>query len=120
MAFPSCSDGDIMSNGELPRFLQLSSALQKFVTVEGTQAQLHIRPLHQYLTVRLVLEGGFDFGEITLYPPLRVESKGLRKVLSFASDAEDSREQTLLGGLKSKAVDVVVTKEGIGPVLAIS
>jgi len=48
-----------MRKAELPRFLQLSSALQKFVTVEGTQAQLHIRPLHQYLTVRLVLEGGF-------------------------------------------------------------
>src|SRR5438034_703918 len=109
-----------MSKPALPRFIQLSSALQKFVTVEGTQAQLHIRPLHQYLTVRLVLEGGFDPGEITPHPPLRVESKGLRKVLSFAPDAEDSREQTLLGGLKSKAVDVVVTKEGIGPVLAIS
>ena len=109
-----------MRKAELPRFLQLSSALQKFVTVEGTQAQLHIRPLHQYLTVRLVLEGGFDPGEITPHPPLRVERKGSRKLLSFAPDVEDTREQTLLGGLKSKAVDVVVTKEGIGPVLAIS
>jgi len=54
-----------MSNGELPRFLQLSSALQEFVTVEGTQSQLHIRPLHQYLTVRMALEGGFDPDEIT-------------------------------------------------------
>ncbi len=88
--------------------------------MEGTQAQRHIRPLHQYLTVRLVLEGGFDPGEITPHPPIRVESKGPRKLLRFAPDAEDTREQTLLGGLKSKAVDVVVTKEGIGPVLAIS
>ena len=109
-----------MSKPELPRFIQLSSALQEFVTVEGTQAQQHIRPLHQYLTVRLVLEGGFDPGEITPHPPLRVESKGQRKLLSFAPNKEDNREQTLLGGLKSKAVDVVVTKEGIGPVLAIS
>jgi len=109
-----------MSKPELPRFIQLSSALQEFVTVEGTQAQQHIRPLHQYLTVRLVLEGGFDPGEITPHPPLRVESKGQRKLLRFAPDKEDNREQTLLGGLKSKAVDVVVTKEGIGPVLAIS
>jgi hypothetical protein len=109
-----------MSKPELPRFIQLSSALQEFVTVEGTQAQQHIRPLHQYLTVRLVLEGGFDPGEITPHPPPRVERKGQRKLLRFAPDKEDNREQTLLGGLKSKAVDVVVTKEGIGPVLAIS
>jgi hypothetical protein len=109
-----------MSNEELPRFLQLSSALQEFVTVEGTQSQLHIRPLHQYLTVRLVLEGGFDPDEIAPHPPLRVENKAARKLLSFAPDVEDTREQTLLGGLKSKVVDVVVTKEGIGPVLAIS
>lgn len=94
--------------------------MQEFVTVEGTQSQLHIHPLHQYLTVRLVLEGGFDPGEITPHPPLRVEYKGAHKLLSFAPDVEDTREQTLLGGLKSKVVDVVVTKEGIGPVLAIS
>src|SRR5438876_1161008 len=75
-----------MSKPELPRFIQLSSALQEFATVEGTQAQQHIRPLHQYLTVRLVLEGGFDPGEITPHPPLRVERKGQRKLLSFASD----------------------------------
>jgi hypothetical protein len=109
-----------MSNGNLPRFLQLSSALHEFVTVEGTPAQLHIRPLHQYLAVRLVLEGGFDPDEITPHPPLRVESKGARRLISFVPEVEDAREQTLLGGLKSKAVDVVVMKEGIGPVLAIS
>src|SRR5438876_10058244 len=109
-----------MSKPELPRFIQLSSALQEFATVEGTQAQQHIRPLHQYLTVWLVLVGGFVPGEITPHPPLRVERKGQRKLLSFASDKEDNREQTLLGGLKSKTVDVVVSKEGVGPVLAIS
>ena len=86
-----------MSKSELPRFIQLSSALQEFVTVEGTQAQQHIRPLHQYLTVRLVLEGGFDPGEITPHPPLRVESKGQRKLLSFAPGKEDNREQTWIG-----------------------
>ena len=55
-----------MSNGELPRFLELSSALQEFVTVEGTQSQLHIRPLHQYLTVRLALES--NHGALFLIP----------------------------------------------------
>src|SRR5436189_4270653 len=109
-----------MSKPELPRFIQLSSALQEFVTVEGTQAQQHIRPLHQHLTVRLVLEGGFDPDEITPHPPLRIETKGARRLLTFIPEAEDAAEQTLLGGLKSKAVDVVVMKEGIGPVLAIS
>lgn len=109
-----------MSNGDRPRFLLLASALQEFVTVEGTQAQAHIKPLHQYLTVRLVLEGGFDPDEITPHPPLRVETRGGRKQLVFAFDAEGDREQTLLGGLKSKSVDVVVSKEGVGPVVAIS
>jgi hypothetical protein len=32
----------------------------------------------------------------------------------------DGSEQTLLGGLKTKSVDVVVSKGGIGPVMAIS
>jgi len=109
-----------MSNGDRPRFLQLASALQEFVTVEGTQAQAHIKPLHQYVTVRFVLEGGFLPDEITPHPPLRVETRGGRKQLVFALEAEDEREQTLLGGLKSKAVDVVVSKEGVGPILAIS
>ncbi|MEZ2127636.1 MULTISPECIES: hypothetical protein [unclassified Sinorhizobium] len=32
----------------------------------------------------------------------------------------DGRERTVLGGLKTKNVDIVVTREGVGPVLAIS
>ena len=109
-----------MSNGDRPRFLLLASALHEFVTVEGTQAQAHIKPLHQYVTVRLVVEGGFHPDEISPHPPLRFESRGGRKQLVFALEAEDEREQTLLGGLKSKAVDVVVSKEGVGPIVAIS
>jgi hypothetical protein len=109
-----------MSNGDRPRFLQLTRALQEFVTVEGTQAQAHIKPLHQYVTVRLVLEGGFPPDEITPHPTLRIENRGGRKQLMFAIEAEDEQEQTLLGGLKSTAVDVVVSKAGVGPILAIS
>lgn len=72
-----------MSNGDHPRFLHLGSALQEFVTVEGTQAQAHIKPLHQYVTLRLVLEGGFHPDEITPHPPLRVEARDGRKQLVF-------------------------------------
>src|SRR5438034_974482 len=101
MAFPSCSDGDTMSNAQLPRFLQLSSALQQFVTVEGTQSQLHIRPLHQYLTVRLVLESSFDPEEITPHPPLRVESKDARKLLNFAPEVDPGLVYGFLHFLKA-------------------
>ena len=41
-------------------------------------------------------------------------------MIAFDPDAGGSGEQVLLGGLKTKNVDVVVAKPAIGPVLAIS
>src|SRR5205085_2297991 len=40
--------------------------------------------------------------------------------LVFAQQAQRDNEQTVLGGLKTKDIDVVVAKPGIGPVVAIS
>ena len=100
-----------------PPALALSNALRSFATEGKTQASEHILPLHQHYAIRLVLEGGFSPEEITPRPPIRVE-KGNRLV--FDKAAQGSGEQTILGGLKTKQVDVVVTKPSIGPVLAIS
>lgn len=96
-------------------------AFRHFAEFEGrTQIQPHIMPLHEYVTCRPVLEGGFHPSELTPRPPLRVETAGGRHCLVHDPDAATTAEATLLGGLKTKDVDIVVVKEGIGPVLAVS
>lgn len=109
-----------MAEIPLPTFLKLEAALREFVTVSGTQAQQHIRPIHRYVALRLVLEGGFSPDEIIPHPPLRTERRTGRNYLYFDNDAENEEEMTVLGGLKSKDVDVVVAKDGVGPVVAVS
>ena len=99
----------------------LRSALAHFVTFRGsTQSQRHIKPLHWYVACRLVVEGGFDPDEIMPRPPFRVTRKAGQLVLVHDPSAGGGGERTVYGGLKTKSVDVVVTKEGIGPVLAVS
>ena len=99
----------------------LRSALADFVTFRGsTQSQRHIKPLHWYVACRLVVEGGFDPDEIVPRPPFRVTWKAKRLVLVHDPSVAGGGERTVYGGLKTKSVDVVVTKEGIGPVLAVS
>ena len=99
--------------------LNRTEAFRRFATFAGpTQSQQHIKPLHQYVAARLVLEGGFAPGEIHPHPPLRT-MRGTNRLV-HAPDQATSAEATILGGLKTKNVDIVVTKDGIGPVLAIS
>ena len=106
--------------GTMSRFNRLH-ALRHFAEFEGrTQSQLHIRPLHEYVTCRLVLEGGFHPAELNPRPPLRVEQADGRWHLSYDPEATTVTEATILGGLKTKNVDIVAIKEGIGPVLAVS
>ncbi|MCG3197028.1 MAG: hypothetical protein GHCLOJNM_01511 [bacterium] len=103
-------------------WLTLQQALEAFVLNEsGHQGQGHIRPLHYYVASRLVVEGGFHPDEITPHPPFCVsDGTGGGKILEYDPASGGSGEQTVLGGLKTKAVDVVVTKPRIGPVLAVS
>jgi hypothetical protein len=97
------------------------SALTKFVTTKGgTESAEHIKPLHWYVACRLVLEGGFYPDEITPRPPFAVKAKGKSRLLVFEPASARGGERTILGGLKTKSVDVVVTKNGIGPVIAVS
>ena len=102
-------------------WLSLRAALARFVTFGGaTQSQRHIKPLHWYVACRLVVEGGFDPDEIVPRPPFRVVRKAGRPSLLHEPSLGGGGERTVYGGLKTKNVDVVVTKEGIGPVLAVS
>jgi hypothetical protein len=109
-----------MADLVLPAYLRLDAALLRFVSVIETQGQKHIKPLHQHIATRLVIEGGFFPDEITPHPPLRVEKKGDRLRLVFDQGAQSENEQTVLGGLKTKDIDVVVNKPNVGPVVAIS
>jgi hypothetical protein len=102
----------------LPPYLNLSSALAVFASgAESVQSQRHIKPLHQHIAMRLVIEGGFEPSEITPRPPLRIEG---RDRLVWDASAATQSEQTVLGGLKTKDIDVVVNKASAGPVIAIS
>jgi hypothetical protein len=103
------------------QWVNLRQALHHFATYTGhTQSQQHIKPLHWYVACRLVLEGGFLPDNITPRPPFAVVTRRGENMLQFAPTLATGSERTILGGLKTKNVDVVVTKEGIGPVMAVS
>ena len=87
---------------------------------EKTESQRVVKPLHWYIACRLVIEGGFLPDQITPQPPFEASKKGKRWLLSFNQDMARGGEATVLGGLKTKNVDVVLQKPGIGPVIAIS
>lgn len=104
------------------QWISLRQALSEFaLATHGTTSQRHIKPLHWYVACRLCLEGGFDPDEITPRPPFLVEeSRTGSRTIRFAPESGGSGEQTIIGGLKTKQVDVVVTKRDIGPVIAVS
>lgn len=99
-----------------------SQALGAFAGFQGkTQSASHIKPLHWYVASRLVVEGGFDPDDITPRPPFRVlRRSGSAPKLLYDEGSAGGGERTILGGLKTKNVDVVVTRDSIGPVLAVS
>jgi len=99
-------------------------ALKAFVQSVETQSQEHIKPLHRHIAELLVIEGGFSPDDVAPRPPLRVETRGTgrgsRHRLVYDPEVGESGEQIVLGGLKTKQVDVVVSNKGIGPCLAVS
>ncbi|MGA3308632.1 MAG: hypothetical protein ABSD08_08460 [Xanthobacteraceae bacterium] len=101
------------------------AAFKRFATHSGgTQSAKHIKPIHWYIACRLVLEGGFNPHHITPRPPfvfaeLRTK-RGIERTISYEPTAARGGEQIILGGLKTKNVDVVVTNPELGPVLAVS
>lgn len=97
------------------------TAFQQFATFTGaTQSQAHIKPVHWYVASRLVVEGGFHPDDVRPRPPFEVRQRGREKLLVHAPELATGGEHTVLGGLKTKDVDVVVAKPGMGPVIAVS
>jgi hypothetical protein len=108
----------------IPRVCQwvnLQQAFRAFVRNEyGHQGQSHIKPLHWYTACRLVLEGGFRPEEITPRPPFVIEKRRGANILTYDPAIAGGGERTVLGGLKTKNIDVTVTKNGLGPCIAVS
>jgi hypothetical protein len=103
------------------QWVSQSGAFTEFATFAGkTESAAHIKPLHWYVACRLVIEGGFRPDDIVPRPPFAVTKNKGEWHLSYDPTLATGGEQTLLGGLKTKNVDVVVSKKGIGPVLAVS
>ena len=102
------------------QWINQTTALRTFATYAGqTQSQAHIKPLHWYVACRLVVEGGFRPEEITPRPPFRTQRRQGWQLI-YDPDVAEGGEATILGGLKTKNVDVVVTKDGLGPVVSVS
>jgi hypothetical protein len=104
----------------VPRDIFLENAAQAFIAATSTESAEHIKPLHRYLAMRFVIEGGFDPASIMPRPPLAGAFRDGKWWLSFESSRVDEKEQVVLGALKSKRIDLVVAKAGIGPVMAVS
>lgn len=110
---------------EVWEWMTLRDALSAFVLgLPSVQSTRHSRRMHWYVASRLVLEGGFDPEDITPRPPFRVDKqrqKGrLKAFLYYDESRAGGGERTVLGGLKTKNVDVVVSLDGIGPCVAVS
>jgi hypothetical protein len=104
----------------VPKDIFLENAARVFVDATSTESAEHIKPLHRYLAMRFVIEGGFDPASLIPRPPLVGTIKEGKWCLSFDASGSEEKEQVVLGVLKSKRIDLVVAKEGIGPVLAVS
>jgi hypothetical protein len=103
------------------QWINQADALKHFATYKGpTQSQQHIKPLHWYVACRLVIEGGFCPDDVTPRPPFSVTKRRGETLLGYEPSLAGGGEATVLGGLKTKNVDVVVSKTGLGPVFAVS
>ena len=118
---PSSSDQRTAATPRVCQWVNQADALEHFVRYDGpTQSQQHIKRLHWYVACRLVLEGGFHPDELKPRPPFTVTKRRGQHLLHFDPGAATGGEATVLGGLKTKNVDVVISKDGLGPVLAVS
>ena len=104
-----------------PVLTSLKEALVKFAFPDSNvQSSRHIRSLHWYVACRLVIEGGFHPDRIRPRPPIAVKRRRDGVLLHHDPSAAKAGERTILGGLKTKRLDVTVTIPTIGPVLAVS
>lgn len=103
------------------RMATLADALKNLCADVKTQSQKHIRPVHSYCAMRLVIEGGFPPEWVAPrqgFSSEKVNNSNYR--LHVSPEAEDTSERPVLGGIKYKDVDVTVLVPGLGPALGIS
>jgi len=99
----------------------LEQALGALCGDAKTQSGHHIKLVHAHCSNRLVVEGGFPPEWVHPRPPLASKvGAGNNYGLAYSPDAENSTEQSVLGGMKYKNLDVSVLPPGIGPALGIS
>lgn len=99
----------------------LEHALKALCGSLKTQSGQHIRPFHAHCSNRLVVEGGFPPEWLRPSPPLISKQGPNNKYpLTYSEGAANPSEQSVLGAMKYKNVDVTVVIPGIGPALGIS
>jgi len=94
----------------------LENALVPLCGSLKTQSGQHIKTLHAHVSNRLVVEGGFVPEWLHPRPPMKYS----RMTLMYSKESENPSEQSVLGGMKYKNVDVTVLIPGIGPALGVS
>ena len=104
-----------------PRLTDIATALKAFAfPARGVESSDHIRQLHWYTACRLVIEGGFRPESVLPRPPFVAKKVGKRYMLLHEPAEAKAGERTILGGLKTKSIDVTVSLPGVGPVVAVS
>ena len=99
------------------RWVNRAEAFEHFAVHDGpTQSQQHIKPLHWYVTCRLVLEGGFHPDEIKPRPPFIVTGRRGERLIHFDPAAATGGEATVLGGFRrqGRILAVVTSPWSIG------
>ncbi|MGB8888335.1 MAG: hypothetical protein WCC87_16520 [Candidatus Korobacteraceae bacterium] len=94
----------------------LENALVPLCGSLKTQSGQHIKRLHAHVANRLVVEGGLVPEWLHPRPPM----KSSRSSLMYSKESENPSEQSVLGGMKYKNVDVTAVIPGIGPALGVS
>jgi hypothetical protein len=99
----------------------LEHALGALCGDSRTQSGQHIKLVHAHCSNRLVIEGGFPPEWVRPRPPLVSKAGPSNSYgLAYSPEAESSTEQSVLGGMKYKNLDVAVLPPGIGPALGVS
>lgn len=87
----------------------------------STESQGHVKPFHDYVALRLILEGGFLPEEMTPRMPLWSSKENLTEHrLGYDKSCSIGGEANVLGEYRSKETDVVVNDDEAGPVLGVS